>query len=457
MPTKPRLIIAASVILVAVLLIVGATAKAQTSQPYTQVIMNLLHGQQYFGVPHIYQGDFVHVSGETIVYSCGFSICYPWETIYYYSSSPTNQWPVYYGPNNASQYWSQGGISSDQPVLDMTPLQGTTAGAMFWSETYIGGPVKITIIGTFSSGSSPVADGYEIYLFLKPTMWGVGPAYNWSIPYEAIFSSNYPSPVHGDVILPQSSTPYIVVQWDPIWSNGQWNVWIVNNTKGNNPSVTPSPSPNGVGSAGWNGIGTGAFQPRPGDRINITVTYNPSTNTLSGVATDLNTGQSVSFTLNLTGYYTPPSSGNYVFGVGASTGSHYADWALLYAAMTYIPPPPSGSMVSVGLHMSYGGLIMLINKPGLPMGSLILNGPVSNSLTLPINTTITLIIWPYNGYTLAGLNVNNNTMNYIETPWGSYIATITITKQTTITITYKQKESSTPPHQTSPISKTRGA
>jgi len=220
-----------------------------------------------------------------------------------------------------------------------------------------------------------------------------------------------------------------------------------------------------------------------------------------------------------------------VFGVGASTGWAYADWALLYVAMTYIPPPaptppppsplyvrvvapsfaswtiyanastgwytyysgsgsgqfgpafpgwpgasvslnvssisdcPSPSityepsnevtlsnganyvtvliscepMVGVGLNMSYGGgLIMLINKPGLPMTSLILNGPVSNNLTLPVNTTITLIIWPYNGYTLAGLSVNGNTMNYIGTPWGSYIATITITNQTTITITYKQ-------------------
>jgi len=73
---------------------------------------------------------------------------------------------------------------------------------------------------------------------------------------------------------------------------------------------------------------------------------------------------------------------------------------------------------------------MLINEPGLPMSPLMLNGPVSNNLALPVNTTITLIIWPYNGYTLAGLNVNNNTMNYIETPWGSYIATITITNQT---------------------------
>jgi len=548
MPTKPKLMIAVSVILLAaVLVIVGATAKAQTSQPYTQVIMNLLHGQQYFGVPHIYQGDFVYVCGEGIYY-------YPWETIYYYyCNSPTNQWPVYYGPNNASQYWSQGGISSDQPVLELVPARTWSAGAMFWSETYSGGSVTITMVGTFSEGTSLLADGFKIYLFLNPTKWGISSQYNYSISYTSIpaWVGAYLSRAGGDVILPQSSTPYIIVQWDPIWQfgvfapriTGQWNVWIVNNTKGNNPSVTPSPSPNGVGSAGWNGIGTGAFQPRPGDLIKITVTYDPSTNTLSGVAVDLNhTGWETSFTLNLNGYYTPPGSGSYVFGIAGSTpGSTagyaynlYADWALLYVAMTYAvpitppaptPPPPSplyvrvvapsfaswtiyanastgwyayysgtGSasfgpafpgwpgtsvsinvssisdcpspsityepsnevtlsnganyvtvliscepMVGVGLNMSYGGgLIMLINKPGLPMTSLILNGPVSNNLTLPINTTITLIIWPYNGYTLAGLNVNNKTINYIGTPWGSYIATITITNQTTITITYKQ-------------------
>ncbi|MCG2864336.1 MAG: hypothetical protein L7H04_00580 [Vulcanisaeta sp.] len=52
-----------------------------------------------------------------------------------------------------------------------------------------------------------------------------------------------------------------------------------------------------------------------------------------------------------------------------------------------------GSMVGVGLNMSYGGgLIMLINEPELPMSPLMLNGPVSNNLALPINTTITLII-----------------------------------------------------------------
>jgi hypothetical protein len=334
MSTKPRLMIVVSVILlVAVPIIVSAVTKAQ--QPYTQVIMNLLNGQQYFGVPHVYQGD--------------------------YNGASTNRWPVYYGPNNASSYWSNAGISSNQPVLELAGPSGWTAGAMFWSKTYSGGPVTITMIGTFSAKVTNPADGFVIYLFLKPTMWGISSNYNYSIPYKSTAGAgwltrppSYPSRVEGDVIYPQSSTPYIVVQWDPIWqfagytqsgATGQWNVWIVSNPSGDNPSISPSPSPNlrgnsgiGLPFAGWNGIGTGAFQPRPGDRINVTVTYDPSTNTLSGVAMDLSTGQSASFTLSLGNYFTPPSSGNYVFGVG---GAGYS-WALLYVAMTTsIEPTPS--------------------------------------------------------------------------------------------------------------------
>ena len=325
MSTKTRLIIVASAILiVAVLVIVGAVTKAQTSQTNAQVvILNLLDGQQYFDVPHVYQGD--------------------------NDGSPTNSWPVYYGPSNASQYWSLAGISSNQPVLELVPQTPSWAsGAMFWSETYSGGLVKITIIGT----QTTMGNGFIIYLFLKPTKWAVSPQYNYTIPYNSTagegwltYAPAYPSRVGADVIYPQSSTPYIIVQWDPVWqfagytqsgATGQWNVYIMSNPSGNNPSISPNPSPNlsgyssvGLPYAGWDGIGTGAFQPNPGDRINITVTYDPSTNTLTGITMDLNTGQSANFTLNLGNYYTPPSSGNYVFGVGA-TGPH---WALLYVAM----------------------------------------------------------------------------------------------------------------------------
>jgi len=329
MPTKSKLMIAVSVILLAaVLVIVNAITKAQ--QPYTQVIMNLLNGQQYFGAPHIYSG---------------------------YHYSPTSQWPVYYGPSTASQYWSQGGISSNQPVLELTPAKSWSGGAVFWSEIYSGGPVKITIIGTYTKGTPPVTTGFVIYLFLTPTMWCISPIYNYSTLFKGV--------------NPQSSTPYIVVWWDPGWQptghtqsgvTGQWNVGVITNPFGNHASASPSPSPTlGPPSSGWMGIGTGAFEPEPGDWINVTVTYDPSTNTLGGVAYDMNhTGWETSFTLNLTGYYTPPGNGTYVFGVGTSISNvHYVNWALLYVAMmgnvkpTFCLVPTWVVAIAVRNHLEY--------------------------------------------------------------------------------------------------------
>jgi hypothetical protein len=390
------------ILLVAVLVIVGATANAQTSQANTQIILDLLHGQQYFGAPHVYQGD------QSELFSTG-----------------TSQWPVYHGPSTASQYW--GSTSINQPVLELVPAQGSSAGAMFWSEAYSGGPVKIIIIGTFSTGSSPVADGYEIYLFLNPTMWGVSPQYNYSIPYTSTAGNGwatpimlYPSPVEGDVILPQSSTPYIVVQWDPYWqigetrsgATGQWNVWIVSNPNGNNPSVTPSPSPNLASSfAGWDGIGTGAFQPRPGDLIKITVTYDPSTNTLTGVATDLNTGQLASFTLNLGSYYKPPSSGNYVFGVGAGTYGRDADWALLYAAITLQLP-------SLAVQVLNTPNSPATSVPGVMYGVLYSSTGFSEVAFMNSSGYLNFNCVPSGTYTLEVYHYPNTGLNLTEY-WGS--------------------------------------
>jgi hypothetical protein len=364
MAKRSRLILMIAVSIAILLSAFGLPVTAngpQNSGQNYQVVLNLLNGQQYFGVPHVYQGD---NDGE-----------------------PTNQWPVYLGPNNASQYWSLAGISSDQPVLELVPHTPSWAsGAMFWSETYSGGLVKITFIGTQTN----MGDGFIIYLFLKPTKWSISPQYNYTIPYNSTagegwltYAPSYPSRVEADVIYPQSSTPYIVVQWDPVWqfagytqsgATGQWNVWIVSNPSGNNASITPNPSPNlsgyssiGAPYAGWDGIGTGAFQPNPGDRINITVTYNPSTNTLTGIAIDLNTGQSASFTLNLGNYYTPPSSGNYVFGVGA-TGPH---WALLYVAMmgNVKSPLPSPTYYSVNFtEVTVAVIVVLVLIIALLMG-----------------------------------------------------------------------------------------
>jgi hypothetical protein len=396
-------------------------AFVQVPQNY-QVVLNLLNGQQYFGVPHVYQGD--------------------------NDGRPTNRWPVYYGPNNASQYWSQGNITSNQPVLELVPSTPSWAsGAMFWSETYSGGLVRITFIGT----QTAMGNGFIIYLFLKPTKWAVSPNYNYTIPYNSTagegwltYAPSYPSRVEGDVIYPQSSTPYIVVQWDPVWqfwgytqsgATGQWNVWIVSNPSGNNASITPNPSPNlrgyssiGLPFAGWDGIGTGAFLPRPGDRINITVTYDPSTNTLTGIAMDLNNRQSANFTLNLGNYYTPPSSQNYVFGVGA-TGPY---WALLYVATSQqSTTPPTPSFSSTGLYLipylynssSMGAVYLNFTKaelelfmPPVMFGNLSIPGIVDyNNMSYFVHTlegpyvfNTTLGAWKVYGFTFVALPTYGN-------------------------------------------------
>lgn len=334
MITKSKLVITVlAILLVTVLVFMSIATMAQT---ITQVILNLLNGQQYFGTPHVYQGNAVN-----------------WQ-------------PTYYGPSIASGYWEEAIISSSQPVLQLIPDQAGLGEVMLWSETYSGGPVKISIVGTYTSGSVPVGGGYEIYLFLKPTTWSVSPQYNNSIPYG--FASTA-SPIMNAVIFPQSSTPYLVIEWNPWWHygwiqsgvSGQWDVWVVRNPSGTNPSVGPRPSPNlGSPYAGWDGIGEGEFNPNPGDRINITVVYNPSTNTLSGVAIDLNTGAEATFILNLNGYYTPPSSGNYVFGVGASTGYGDANWALLYVAVAQQLPPSSAPTVTV---QPLASIMYLITHP----------------------------------------------------------------------------------------------
>jgi len=295
---------------------------SETINPPSANVMNLLNGQNAIYVPHVYQGD--------------------------YQGSSTSSWPIYYGPSTASQYWSPLSSSINQPVLNMVlSSYSWSSGAMFWQSSYGRGSLTITMVGVYSYNGTPptswvypyVGDGYIVYLFLKPS-WSISPQYNYSVPYVASNpNTQVIAPLQGDVMFPQSASTYIVVEWNSLWqyaytttgATGQWDVWLAVNPYDSTAYVSPYPSPNiGYPYAGWDGIGTGAFQPRPGDYICITVTYNPSTNTLSGVAYDMNTGWSASFTLNLSGYFTPPGSGNYVFGVAGTNGAGQANWAVVY-------------------------------------------------------------------------------------------------------------------------------
>ncbi|MGC8608169.1 MAG: hypothetical protein ACP5L5_11490, partial [Vulcanisaeta sp.] len=227
----------------------------ETINPPTANVMNLLNGQQSWYVSHIYQGDL--------------------------RGNPSSLWPVYYGPiTSSSNYWYYISTGINQPVLNMvSSAYSWSSGAMFWQESYSGGSVTITVVGVYSNNGTPpyspaypyVGDGYIIYLFLKP-QWSISARYNYSIPYVAspytgIITGIILSPVQGDVMMPQSSSEYIIVEWNPLWqyayatggAPGQWDVWLVVNRNGQKPVVNPYPSPN-LGSPyyGWDGIGTGA-------------------------------------------------------------------------------------------------------------------------------------------------------------------------------------------------------
>jgi len=301
----------------------------ETIVPVAANVMNLLNGVTKFYVPHIYQGD--------------------------YQGFPTRSWPILITAKKSNRYWVTGNIK--QPILELVPNQSTlAAGAMFWSEQYNGGNATIRLIGTYSGGSSPPGDGFDIYLFINPWGWSVSSPYNHSIPYAASDFSDSPyvllgfnngpfgiinySSVQGDIILPISITPYIMVQWNSFWqtgystanATGQFNIWIVNTTNVFNIfniylfyiSVYP-----------LNGYGSGYFAPNPGDYICVTVTYVGKTNTLYASAVDLNTGQIATAQVNLTSYFAPPTSGSYVFGVGGSTATaDYANWGIVLVNYT---------------------------------------------------------------------------------------------------------------------------
>ena len=349
MHTKPRPIAAVSaILLVTALVIVSATAKAQASQN-AQIILNLLNGQQYFGVPHVYIG-------------------------YTFLGNVTTQWPAYYSPSNASQYWSLAGISSDQPVLELFN-GGSGSGVMYWPTHYDGGNITMSFTMTYTLNASFYPGPVSVYLFIKPLGWDIAPMYNFSIPNAR------PSPIASLIfppvpMTPQSATSYLIITWSPGNRIKQWAVAVVNTSL----------------SLAYLG-GNGSAEPKPGDMLDIVITYDPNTNIIHGTVRDLNTSEVSMFTAGLDGNFTPPSPGYYVFGIGTTSqwigifgGSYYnissspnttvplyrapapeafqANWGLLFAAVSQQPsmppPPPAISTLAV----------QILSVPNSPVASI---------------------------------------------------------------------------------------
>jgi len=224
---------------------------------------------------------------------------------------------AFYPPSNASSYW---GTSFDQPVLQVSP----GIGAVFWQANYTGENVTISFLGTYTNSLGVAADGYFVYLFITPSTWAVAPQYNYSVPSIVWYASCL-----GATIFPQSSSPYIFVHYDPGWRC--WHAAIVSNSLNVVDYAKASP---------WWTYGVSIPQPSPSDLINVTVIYDPSSNTVTAFAINLNTGQTTSITANFSGYYAPPPPGRYVFGIGA-IGSYYTNWALLAVSFSQGGARPS--------------------------------------------------------------------------------------------------------------------
>ena len=276
------------------------------------------------------------------------SSCYPLQYAF-------PKYVKYYGQSDFLGYWSFG-----IPVLQLAGQlsNGTpTEGIILWKQNYESNEsYSITIIGTYSNSCFFGGHGFDFYLFLNPDQyeWSISPFYNSSDKFLGS-SDGYniiPTGGSGGVLgFPASSEKYIIISWDPGWAtyelelgglkiphgNGMWDAFIVNNPTGLYPQLDILSL----------GNGTGLWIPQPNDFIIINITYNPTTNMIYGFAFDYNTSEKSTFVMNLNNIFNPPSSGNYVFGVGSGNGWLKANWGVLYINVPYLQPLFSTSLIKI--------------------------------------------------------------------------------------------------------------
>lgn len=97
----------------------------------------------------------------------------------------------------------------------------------------------MTLLGTFSHGSSVFipsypADGYTVMMFVTPPRPPVNNTVNDTLEALNVGMEGWPVQLTGEIYYPYSTTPYIVVQWEPYWhevndtwTTGEFNVWVV--------------------------------------------------------------------------------------------------------------------------------------------------------------------------------------------------------------------------------------
>ena len=80
-------------------------------------------------------------------------------------------------------------------------------------------------------------------------------------------------------------------------------------------------------------VGSGVIAPNNGDTVNITYTYDPSSDGVSVHAADLSTKTNASGWYNFTNGFSSPSAATYLFGIQATNGASVADWTCSYISI----------------------------------------------------------------------------------------------------------------------------
>jgi hypothetical protein len=116
---------------------------------------------------------------------------------------------VLYPPGDRA-YW--GYLPYNIGVLQLMPPVGASSAAFLINTTgltYTGGNYTVIFIGTYTQGSSPPGDGYTVFLFVTPPKPPVNMTTN-----DAVRLINIGTPISGYIYYPNSTTPYIAVEWD---------------------------------------------------------------------------------------------------------------------------------------------------------------------------------------------------------------------------------------------------
>jgi hypothetical protein len=186
---------------------------------------------------------------------------------------------------------------------------------------------NIHISGNATSLGGPswcrLADGYTVYLLIKPSSLlnnTFGTSESLSESSTGFYSFG------GNVIIPYSPSPYIIIQWDP-WSSSV-TAYVVDWYK--------TPNTTGIQTSGavilWENSQHVSLPLSPGGKLDLYVQYNASNGMLaiSIVYTNrtMSIGTVMGFTIPPGLIQLSPGVSVYYVGVGSQTGMCYANWYL---------------------------------------------------------------------------------------------------------------------------------